>query len=167
MGMLKSAIRMQLFTPSPLDSLLSNLNQVVLQVEKPETFATFACMRFDGSPSAEYSLAGHLPILHHHRGSGTLRKLSNQHLPLGVLAEQSYGSETVKFSRGDLFVLLTDGLTEVMDNDGRQFGQEQIEALITENADKPLPELYTTVMRAVGRLAEQSDDQTLLLARVR
>lgn len=166
MGMVKSAIRMQLLSSGRLDSLFNNLNQVVLQVKKPELFVTFASMWFDGSPSVEYSLAGHLPILHYHRESGTLRKLSNKHLPLGVLSEETYRSETVGFSPGDLFVLLTDGLTEVLDDDGREFGEDQIKALIIENADKPLSELYRTMMRTLGRFGKQMDDQTLLLARV-
>ncbi len=166
MGMIKSAIRMQLLTSSSLESLLNNLNQVVLQLQKPELLVTLACMRFDESRRVEYVLAGHLPILHYQRGGGAVGKLSKRHLPLGVLSKETYGSQSVEFSRGDLFVLLTDGLTEVVDNAGQQFGNEQIEALILENAEKPLPELYETIMTAIGEFGKQVDDQTLLLARV-
>ena len=166
MGMVKSAMRMRLINSSDLGSLLNDLNQVVFQVKRPEMFVTFACLQFDGSSSAQYTLAGHLPILHHQSASGTLHRLDRPHPPLGVLVEQNYDSQTVQFSPGDLFILLTDGLTEVWDNADQEFGAERIEALIIENADKPLSQLYRLIIDAVQRHGTQMDDQTLLLARV-
>ena len=62
--------------------------------------------------------------------------------------------------------MLTDGLTEVWDDADQEFGAERIEALIIENADKPLPQLYKTIIDAVQHHGTQMDDQTLLLARV-
>ena len=166
MGMVKSAMRMRLLNSSDLGSLLNDLNQVVFQVKRPEMFVTFACLQFDGSSSAQYTLAGHLPILHYQSASGTVNRLDRPHPPLGVLVEQIYGSQTVQFSSGDLFILLTDGLTEVWDSADQEFGAERIEELIIENADKPLPQLYKTIIDAVQRHGTQMDDQTLLLARV-
>ena len=63
-------------------------------------------------------------------------------------------------------MFLTDGLTEVMDDEGRQFGGDRIEALVAQNAAKPLPELHATIKEAVGGFGRQADDQSLLLVRL-
>lgn len=166
MAMIKSAIRTELLASRGLEAMLSDLNRLVLELREPSLFVTLACLRIDESRSAEYSLAGHPPILHYDHNGREVRRLSNRHLPLGVLPEATYRVETVGLSPGDLLVFLTDGLTEVMDDEGRQFGGERIEALVAENVAKPLPELYATIMEAVGRFGRQADDQSLLLVRL-
>ena len=91
--------------------------------------------------------------------------LPNQHLPLGMFDNADYGSQTVNFDPGDVFVLLTDGLTEVENQSGEEFGHRQIEALVTEHATASLPELYRLITSAARQFGKQVDDQTLLLVR--
>ncbi len=165
MGMLKGAVRTQLLAPTPMAVLLSKLNRVLLQLEKLEMYVTLACMRFTDASTAEFSLAGHLPILHYRSQERVIRQLRNQHFPLGMFDNADYGSQTVKFDPGDIFVLLTDGLTEVENESGEEFGHRQIEALVTKSATGPLPELYRRITTAARQFGKQVDDQTLLLVR--
>lgn len=166
MGMIKSAIRMKLQNFDSLDALVNDLNQVIFQVQKPGMFATFACIQFDDSSTAQYALAGHNAILHFKAATRTLDRLPNEAPPLGVVPHHTYRSETVMVSKGDTLVILTDGLTEVFDESGEEFGEERIERILVGNADKPLSEIYTAIMTAVHAHGPQMDDQTLLLARV-
>ena len=129
MGMLKSAVRTQLLAPISMALLLSNLNRILLKLENLEMYATLACMRFTDASTAEFSLAGHLPILHYRSKERVIHQLRNQHFPLGMFDNADYGSQTVKFGPGDIFVLLTDGLTEVENESGEEFGHRQIEGL--------------------------------------
>ena len=61
--------------------------------------------------------------------------------------------------------MLTDGLTEVENQRGEEFGQGQIEALVTKHATASLPELYRLITSAASQVGKQADDQTLLLVR--
>lgn len=167
MGMVKSAIRMKLRTSDALDSLLNDLNQVVCELTRPGMFVTFTCLLFDGTSSAGFCGAGHLPILHYHHQDGTVGKLVSEHLPLGVSTDEKYASRTIQVSPGDLFMLMTDGLTEVLDGDDRELGPDRIEVLLIENAERPLAEIYRSIMDVVEAHGPQVDDQTLLLARIR
>jgi len=63
MAMIKSGVRLGLPARSGLESLLGHLNRILVELRRPDRFVTLACMRFDGSGTAEYALAGHLPIL--------------------------------------------------------------------------------------------------------
>ena len=166
MGMVKSAIRMRLRSADALDSLLNDLNQVLFQLTKPNMFVTFAAIRYDESDQAEFCLAGHLPILHCRNETGGVDRLSSKHLPLGLFNDHGFTTERVRFSPGDVFVLLTDGLTEVSNDEGEEFGIEGIEKAILQNLSKPLDELHESIMEKVKQHGSQFDDQTLLLIRV-
>ena len=169
MAMVKASIRMRLRSDAPLDSLLNDLNAVVAGVTSPEMFVTFACVRFDPGPGprrAQVGLAGHLPIFHVAAGERVVRDLPNDRLPLGVTDDETYVVQSQSCAPGDLFALYTDGLTETMDREGRQFGVARLRALIADLADRPLDEIHADVLRAVEAHGGQSDDRTLLLVRV-
>ncbi len=167
MGMIKSAIRMKLRDDPPLGEMVAGLNDVLAQTQRPSMLATFAALELHADGKARYALAGHLPILHFRAASRRLDKLVNQHPPLGVFEGRVFGDAAVDVAPGDLFVILTDGLTEVFDPNGEEFGETRIERIVTQHADRPLREIHDTILAAVRGFGPQADDQTLLLARVR
>jgi len=71
----------------------------------------------------------------------------------------------------DIVVIATDGILEVNSAErsahGAEFGIEALEALVTENAALPLPELAAMILGTVRGFGKQLDDQTLLLVRRR
>lgn len=166
MSMVKSAIRMKLLHSTALDKLCSDLNSVVFQVKQAEMFVTFSAMSFDGGASVQYAMAGHPPILHYERESRTVRQLPNQYPPLGVLEGLPFATDTAPVEKGDIYVLLTDGLLEIDGEWDVELGLKRIEKIVAENADKPMRELYTIIVSTVASLGKIDDDQTLLLARV-
>ena len=167
MGMVKSAIRMKLLASDALDSLLDDLNEVVGQIRRPEMFVTFAGLRFDATNSAEVALAGHLPILRCRSAGGAIESIDNAHPPLGVVGHQRHTSTRVPFEPGDLFVVLTDGLTEVANAAGQQLGTSGICRAVAGAAGQPLGEIYASILRVARTHGPQTDDQTLLLVRIR
>jgi serine phosphatase RsbU (regulator of sigma subunit) len=70
---------------------------------------------------------------------------------------------------GDLFVILTDGLTEVfsVEDEDEEFGEERIVQIVASRLDRPLVEIHGEILRAARAFGPQVDDQTLLLARVK
>ena len=167
MGLVKSAIRMKLRDNPDLGELVSGLNDVMAQTQRPGTLATFAALELRGDGKAVYALAGHLPILHFRAAARRLDKLSNVHPPLGVFEGRAFGHSDVEAAPGDLFVILTDGLTEVFDRTGEEFGEARIERIVEQNGDRPLAEICDRILSAARAFGPQVDDQTLLLARVR
>lgn len=172
MAMVKASIRMRLREEAQIDSLLNDLNTVVTGVTAPEMFVTFACLRF-GPPTpvrlVEVGLAGHLPIFHWSAAERAVRDLPNERLPLGVMDEERYLSQRADARPGDLFALYTDGFTEAMDKQGRQFGIARLRDQIARLAERPLSEVHAGVLGAVSAHtngAAPADDQTLVLVRV-
>lgn len=167
MAMIKSAIRMKLRDGADLGELVTGLNDVLAQTQRPETLATFAALELHEDGQALYALAGHLPILHLRASPRGLHKLVNQHPPLGIVAGRTFTAEPVAAAPGDLFVILTDGLTEVFGPGDEEFGEGRIEHLVEQHGDRPLAEIHEKILSAARAFGPQVDDQTLLLARVR
>ncbi|MBL8746987.1 MAG: serine/threonine-protein phosphatase [Phycisphaerae bacterium] len=167
MAMVKSALRSSLLDQRPsLDAVARGLNRVLAQVAEPDMFATFACLRLDSARRVDYTIAGHWPILHVCPARRELVELPGESMPLGVDPAEGFVSSSTTAERGDLFVLLTDGLLEVMNDSHRAFGMDRFKSRLLELADRPLDDLYSSLIREARAFGVQADDQTLLLARV-
>jgi sigma-B regulation protein RsbU (phosphoserine phosphatase) len=167
MGMLKTALRASLqFHQQPV-ALLESADRVLPAVKEAEMYATLAMLYFDASTQAEYAVAGHLPILHYRYRCGDTARLSMEQFPLGLITGGRYASKRVSYSPGDIFLLVTDGITEVVNEGDEEFGLERLEHLLSKLAAQPLSQIWESVMGEVSQYGAQQDDQSLLLLRVR
>ena len=167
MATVRAAVRARLagtdHTPA-LGDLLTTVNQVLFEIDRPDRFTTLAALRLSERGDAEVALAGHLPVLRV-RG-GTIERIENRHVPLGIRNGEPYGSTTVTTTPGDLFVLFTDGVIEVDDGSGLQFGLEALESEILAHAGQPLPVLHERILARVRSHGRANDDVTLLLVKL-
>jgi sigma-B regulation protein RsbU (phosphoserine phosphatase) len=166
MGMLKTAIRVSRQLGQPPVATLESADRVLPAVKEPNMYATLALLCFDGSSEAEYALAGHPPILHYRALAGDTARLSMEQFPLGLLPGGRYLSQRVTYAAGDLFLMLTDGISEVPNANDEEFGLARLEQLKVHNSARPLQQLYEFIMNDVRQHGTQQDDQTLLLLRV-
>lgn len=166
MAMMKSAARVKLMDGAKLDKLVGDLNRVMFQLKGDGMFATISALRFHEDGSVEVAVAGHLPLLRVRGYDGAVDVLPNEHVPLGILEDASFWSRDLRGEPGDLFVLITDGLTEVEDARGDELGWERIRDIATSMRLQPLPDIHAAVMDAVRSHGPQADDQTLVLVRV-
>ena len=86
---------------------------------------------------------------------------------MGLIPGGSYVSQRVTYSPGDLFLMLTDGVTEVVNERDEEFGLARLEQLLTRHAAQHLSRIWELVMGEVKKHGAQHDDQSLLLLRVR
>ena len=153
--------------PATAGSLLESADRVLPDLKEPDMYATLALLQFDGSAEAEYALAGHVPILHYRDRSRDTARLSMEQFPLGLIPGGCYASQRVMYSSGDLFLMLTDGISEVPNERDEEFGLARLEQLLTQYAAQPLPRIWELIMEQAHHHGLQQDDQTLLLIRVR
>jgi serine phosphatase RsbU (regulator of sigma subunit) len=154
MAMMKSAARVKLMDGAKLDALVHDLNRVMFQLKGDGMFVTISALRFHTDGAVEVAVAGHLPLLRVTGASGDVDVLPNEHVPLGILEDATFGSRELRGETGDLFVLITDGLTEVENAQGEEMGWERIRDLAVAMRTRPLPDIYDAVMdtvRAHGR----------------
>jgi len=171
MGMVKSAARTQLREGASFDRLLTTINAVLYDLKNPAMFATFAGLqRGSDDTTLQFTIAGHLPILHYRAATREVVEVSIAQLPLAMFPDTTFTSADVACEPGDLFLLLTDGLTEVFDRPdahGDEFGLERVKALLHDEAiaRASLDVIEDRLLASVRAHGAQLDDQTLFLVR--
>lgn len=156
---------------SPAD-IISLINRYVLDTDRSNMFVTLFVGILDLSTGRLYYCnAGHdAPYI---LSEGKVEKLPvESNIPVGVIDDFSFEGQTVELPRKCSLFLYTDGLTEAMDKDHNQFGEERLVETLrkVEAADQlPAPQLLIdTMSKAVEEFvagAEQSDDLTMLAIR--
>ena len=111
MAMIKSAATMQLTKAQRPDDLLADLNEILQPVTSPANYLTFAYVSGDSSGDLRFALAGHLPILHYQKQTGTIREHSDANVPIGMFKNQSFTVSRLTLVPGDLLAIITDGFT--------------------------------------------------------
>jgi hypothetical protein len=167
MTMVKSAARAELRRGADLPALLATLNRTVLDARKPNMFVTFAAVRCHTTGELEFTVAGHLPILHVPGQGESHHDLTLPQIPLGIVDDYAFASRRTQWVPGDLLALVTDGLSEVFDRADREFGLDRLSRFLEERRTCALPELRTDLLAAVRAHGPQIDDQTLLFLRRR
>ena len=118
--------------------------------------------------------AGHLPLYYfdarRHDVSRVMPKglgfgLSNRHIFDDELEERE-----IPYGGGDVFLFITDGITECQSADGEEFGEDRVMSLLRELAANgaPAASIRDRLLQAVRQFAvnvEQFDDQTVVVVR--
>ena len=151
MGMLKTALRVSLqFRREPV-AVLESADRVFPRSRRRTCTRRSRCLYFDASSEAEYSLAGHPPILHYRALTADVGRLAMRQLPLGLIPGGRYSSQRVNYSPRDLFLMMTDGISEVPNAKDEEFGVDRLEQLLRDHAAQPLPRLWEVIMGEVTR----------------
>jgi sigma-B regulation protein RsbU (phosphoserine phosphatase) len=171
MGMIKTAVRTQLFDlPSPT-AVFERLNEVLPAVKEQHMYATCTALRIHESANGghchlEYAIAGQPAMLHASSQAKTVPRLADQQLPLGLLAGPPYNGHVLGLQSGDVLLVATDGILEATNSAGAEFGLDRIEEILTEHRSQPLGSIAGEIHAALSASYVQDDDQSLLLVRV-
>jgi len=114
-----------------------------------------------------FSNCGHnLPILL--RATGEVEYLGEGGPVLGVAPDAIYEERAVVVNPGDLTVFYTDGVTEVFNEQGEEYGPDRLVEVIRANRDRSSEQIETAIYDAVRAFASEShvfDDLTMVVVR--
>lgn len=112
-----------------------------------------------------YVNAGHNPPILR-RNTGAIERLNAGGVPLGILEDVPYQSETVTLQSGDWLVIFTDGVTEAENELAEEYGEARLLTILHANVTLTPALLLQTMMLDLDRFvgnAPQHDDVTLML----
>lgn len=154
----KAAYDKSLYSPAEAISALSHKFSELNLDER--NYITVAAARIDGD-SITYSMAGHnVPILLK-SGGGITRIMLNSPPVSNWFANPAYFEDTIPYKKGDILVLLTDGVTESKNRLGEMFGVDgAIKTLsLSRTADEFIKNLEDSLKSFCGEL---NDDVTAI-----
>lgn len=115
-----------------------------------------------------YVNAGHNPPLIYRADSGEFEELSRTGIVLGIDDSIVLEQDTVKLNPGDCIVFYTDGVTDALNSQEHNFGEQRLRDSITSNGDGSAHEISMGLLQALQEFiggAEPFDDITLLVAK--
>ena len=112
-----------------------------------------------------YSNAGHNPP-YLMKADGTVVELPlSKDIVAGAIYDYEFTEDTLQLEKGDTLLLFTDGVTEAIDKDEKDYGDERLRKLLGQCSKLSCQEIVDKVkadVKAFVGEAEQSDDITLL-----
>jgi serine phosphatase RsbU (regulator of sigma subunit) len=155
---------------APQDPLrvLKQVNRMLCESTDGGEFATlFLGVYADVSRRLTYINCGHNPPLCL-RADGRAEWLEATATVIGAFEEWDCALGRTQLGVGDILVAYSDGITEASDASG-QFGEERLLQAVRGRADRPPTEILAGILDHVRDFSDgaQSDDLTLLVARVR
>ena len=102
------------------------------------------------------------------RQDGRVELLTEGGLVLGVTGKAVFEERALMLQPGDLVVMYTDGVTEVFDEAGREFGRDGLIGVMKENRSRGSSDIAEAIGEAVARHASAEhvfDDLTLVVAK--
>jgi len=159
---------------SPRD-IFCKVNRTLAKDIKRGMFVTAFYMLLD-IPTARLTVAsaGHNPLLLYRAATKQCIEVNPGGIALGFdkdgrLFERNMKEEVIQLQRGDRAVIYTDGITEAMSPTNEEFGEERMQAITIQCANKTSTEYLTTLVNAIQGHAqsdEQHDDITIVTLKV-
>jgi sigma-B regulation protein RsbU (phosphoserine phosphatase) len=152
-----------------LDEIIFRLNRLICRNSRGERFITaFVGLYKSAEKKLVYINCGHLPPLLF-LASGSVVSLRTGSTVLGIfdeLPKLQAGSEIV--NGPVLLVAFTDGLAEVVDSTGEEFGDERLEQYFAENRNEKMAVMHQRLLNRLDNFSGDQgfgDDLTLLTIR--
>jgi sigma-B regulation protein RsbU (phosphoserine phosphatase) len=151
-----------------LGAIATELNKHIHRWSAENKFITMIIASIDReAETIEFVNAGHNPC--YVITEGRLDLLRSHGLPIGILGQSKYMTQTRPFPRGSGVVLYSDGITEAENEAGDEFENPRLEEILSANIHGSAAELRDRIAEAVDAFvgeAPQKDDQTLVVAQL-
>ncbi|MEZ4697237.1 MAG: SpoIIE family protein phosphatase [Rhodothermales bacterium] len=173
-SLLMSNVQACLHVLLPMDMTLEeatgHINRVICGNTAFDKFITFFHAIFESEThKLKFVNAGHNPPIVV-RANGSIELLETGGLLLGVMANVPYQLGTLELQTGDVVALFTDGVTEAMNADDEEYGEERLtEVLVSSRAKAPQAILDATladIRDFTGPVDALSDDLTMIVIKV-
>jgi len=149
------------------DQVLNEVNARILTDTGGQQFVSvfYGCLN-PGSGELVYCNAGHPPPLYIRAADSTpWQRLTRTGTALGISEDSKWETGKIQFSREDLLLLYTDGLTDAENRRGEFFGEQAIIDSLVNNHSQHVLEIHRSLLAEVENFvgdAPQHDDIALI-----
>jgi sigma-B regulation protein RsbU (phosphoserine phosphatase) len=169
-GIIKALSRIN---PSP-KSLLSDMNSVFYENTPKEVFISLIYGFFDvNNNTFIFARAGHNPLIVRKSVGGAPELLNPRGLAIGMekgpVFSATIEEKALPIQAGDVFLFYTDGISEAMNKNGDEFGEDRLSQLASQYAGEPAHAILDKITDDVTRFAngaKQHDDFTMVVVKV-
>ncbi|MBA2379345.1 MAG: SpoIIE family protein phosphatase [Blastocatellia bacterium] len=147
---------------------MSKVNNLLWDSTEDHQFITAIYGILDGTNRTfVFSNAGHNPPLLI-GADGSYKYVEYGNRPLGMFQDGQYHQHFIRFDRGQVMVIYTDGITEAANSAGEEYGQERFAERILECRDLPAKKMIDHIRKGVADFTDRKfldDDGTLFIVK--
>lgn len=153
MAISKGSFRTAIQHSDNLPDLGQAMNKTIYENSDRKMFVSFSTALLNFSDSTiSFLNAGHLPALHYQAKTKSLAEWNPAGMAYGLMSKASFKEERGHFERGDVFVLMTDGIVEMANSSGEEFGFERVKQIVQDRASDFSPkEIYDDLILELNR----------------
>ena len=167
MAVLQASLRALVNAIDEPAELIRQLNRVLVKSSPNNKFATIFYAELDPEThELEYVSGGHNPTLL--AIGNEIRELGSSGPVVGIVPSATFQSHKLTLPPGSTLVLYTDGVTELNDEAGQEFGTERLAKVVREGQGQDLRWLVERVheeMVSFARSHRFDDDSTMVVLR--
>jgi serine phosphatase RsbU (regulator of sigma subunit) len=169
MGVSRGLIRGAAVTGLQPARVLEVANRLILEESRTDYFlsAFYGVLNLD-SGLLTFANAGHNPPLWYRSQTGQVEALRAEGIVLAVVDEIALEQRTIEIGRGDSIAFYTDGVTESMNVEWEEYGEDRLAAVLRATAKEGASTILDAIVEAVQAFsggAEQFDDFTLFVVK--
>jgi len=168
MAFLRASIRAGVQTGYASHILLSKINNLLWDSIEDNRFVTAIYGILDTTNRTfVFSNAGHNPPLLI-KPDGEQRFVEYGDTPLGMFVDARYHQHFIRFEKGQVMVIYTDGLTEAANENDEEYGQERFAQSVLECIHLPAKQMIDHIRKGVADFTERKfldDDGTLFIVK--
>lgn len=168
MAITRTLLRARMDKNAKVEDVISAMNNELCMENDNAMFVTlFLGILNVETGKLKYCNAGHnLPYIR--KIDGEIEELKGTHgTPLGAMPDIPYGSSEITLDHKDTLLLYTDGVSESIDKNEKQFSEARIQKILSESEDPDprviIHKVLTELEEFVGD-ADPFDDVTMLVA---
>jgi len=166
---IQAIIHSEVNNGNSISTMLTNMNQQVVQSTSPEAYVTLFYGELDTQTNVfHYANAGHNhPVIV--RSDGSCEPLDVGGPIIGALPLMQYTSARVQLNPSDVIFFFTDGLSEAMDDDGHEYGEDRIREFVKNQRDQQPDRIMQAILDDVHQYDPTSpprDDTTVIAVKM-
>jgi phosphoserine phosphatase RsbU/P len=171
MAGVRAVLRDRAVAAGDLAELLGRLNKLIAADHGGDRFMTMHLSVIDSNTGTmRWVSAGQDPVIVYDPADGTFREVGEGDLPLGIMDDTQYSEQTSAPLRpGQILFIGTDGVWEMPDAKGEQYGKDRLREVIRECASRSADEIAHAVrerLTAFRGEVRSVDDVTFVVVKV-
>jgi sigma-B regulation protein RsbU (phosphoserine phosphatase) len=171
MAGVRAVLRDRAVAAGDLAELLGRLNRLISVDHGGDRFMTMHLSVIDSKTGTmRWVSAGHDPVIVYDPANGQFEEVGEGDLPLGVMDDTAYREQTsAPFRPGQILFIGTDGVWEMPNDAGEQFGKERLRAVLREAAVGSANDIANVLRDRLAKFrgaARSVDDVTFVVIKV-
>lgn len=166
MAAFRASLKAEIRNNFAIRAILDKVNNLLYESIERDRFVTAVYGVLDSKNKIfTFSNAGHNPPILR-RTSGEVVYLKEGGVALGAIQNSTYEERPISLARGDILLFYTDGVTEVIDEDGNEFDVERLLHSLDRSVHLTAREIIDRIVsrtKEFGSMKRETDDLTMII----